>query len=528
MRATRVWPAAAILVVGGAWAAGAWLVGDVIRQQRVERTLMAAGVTMLALLFWLLFLSRLSWKVRGAAVGVAVLAAASAAVLFRIRGVTGDLVPIVEPRWAAPPEQRLEAPAAATPTPTPSSTTPADPTPLPPATVPRRAVHDFPQFLGPQRDGTVNGIRLARDWSRNPPRLVWRHAVGVGWSGFAVAGDMAVTQEQHGDDERIVAYDLQTGRVLWAHADRARYETVIAGVGPRATPTVAGGSVYTLGATGILNALDLETGRRLWSKDLLADNGARSPEWGKSCSPLVVDDLVVLSAGGSGGRSLVAYRRETGERAWGAGDDGSSYSSPLLVELAGRRQIVILNAGSVAGHDPATGALLWQHPWPPTQPNVSLPLPLARGRLLVSAGYGIGSKVIEVSAGEDGAWHARLVWESPRLKSKFANLLLHRGLVYGLDDGVLVCLDPATGERRWKAGRYGHGQMLLVGDLLLVQTEEGEIVLIEPGADGHVELARHQALDSHTWNPPALAGRLLLVRNEREAALYELPVTETP
>ena len=526
MRGTRVWPAAAILALGSVWAGGAWMRGDVIRQQRVVQILIAAGVTGLALLIWLVLFSGLSRKARGAALGVAVLAAAFAAVLFRLRGVTGDLVPIVEPRWTASRERGPERPAAATPPP--PSSSPADPAPLPPAEVPLRAVHDFPQFLGPQRDGTVSGIRLNRDWSRSPPRLIWRHAVGVGWSGFAVAGNVAVTQEQRDDEERVVAYELRTGRQLWVHADRARYEAVIAGVGPRATPTVAGGRVYTVGATGILNALDLVTGRRLWTKDLLADNGARNPEWGKSCSPLVVDDLVVVSAGGSGGRSLVAYRRESGERAWGAGDDGSSYSSPLLVELAGRRQIVILNAGSVAGHDPATGMLLWQHPWPPTQPNVSLPLPLAGDRLLVSAGYGIGSKVLEVSTSEDGAWRARLLWESPRLKSKFANLVLHRGLVYGLDDGVLVCLDPETGERRWKAGHYGHGQMLLVGDLLLVQTEQGEIVLVEPGADGHVELARHQALDGHTWNPPALAGRLLLVRNEREAALYELPVTETP
>jgi outer membrane protein assembly factor BamB len=144
----------------------------------------------------------------------------------------------------------------------------------------------------------------------------------------------------------------------------------------------------------------------------------------------------------------------------------------------------------------------------------------------VSAGYGIGSKLYQVAAAEGGALEASLLWESPRLKSKFANLVVHDGSVYGLDDGVLTCLDPATGERRWKAGRYGHGQVILVGTLLLVQTEEGELVLIEPSPDGLRELTRYQALDGKTWNPPALAGNLLVVRNDLEAAAYELPVAK--
>ena len=191
--------------------------------------------------------------------------------------------------------------------------------------------------------------------------------------------------------------------------------------------------------------------------------------------------------------------------------------------LAGRRQLVVLNGASVSGHDPATGAVLWEQPFPREQPNVAMPLLLDPDRLLVSAGYGVGSKAYRVSEA-DGALHATLEWESPRLKSKFANLLVHDGFVYGLDDGVLTCLDPATGERRWKGGRHGHGQLLLVAGLLLVQTEEGELVLVDPSPEGYRELTRFPALDGKTWNPPALAGSLLLVRNDREAAAYELPV----
>jgi outer membrane protein assembly factor BamB len=184
---------------------------------------------------------------------------------------------------------------------------------------------------------------------------------------------------------------------------------------------------------------------------------------------------------------------------------------------------VVLNGASVSGHDPATGAVLWEHPFPREQPNVAMPLPLGADRLLVSVGYGGGSKLYRV--GETGGeLRATLEWESPRLKSKFANLVLHGGFLYGLDDGVLTCLDPASGERRWKSGRHGHGQLLLVAGLLLVQTEEGELVLVDPSPDAYRELTRFAALDGKTWNPPALAGALLLVRNDREAAAYELPV----
>jgi outer membrane protein assembly factor BamB len=321
----------------------------------------------------------------------------------------------------------------------------------------------------------------------------------------------------------VVAYDAATGRLLWSHRDPVRYATTIAGVGPRATPTIEGGRVFTMGATGVLNALDLATGRRLWTHDVLAEHGATSPEWGKAVSPLVVDGRVIVSAGGPDGRSLVAYDAASGEHVWAAGSDQSSYSSPLLLTLAGRRQVVILNQGTVAAHDPATGALLWVHPFPSGQPNVTTPLPLGGDRLLVSVGYGIGSKSYRIAA-NGGALSATMEWQSPRLKSKFGNLVRHGGSVYGLDDGVLTCIDPATGERRWKEGRYGHGQLLLAGGLLIVQTEEGEIVLIEPTPDGLRELTRFQALEGKTWNPPALAGRLLLVRNDREAAAYLLPV----
>ena len=538
MPRARLWPAVLVLLLGALFILKTWLTGDAIRQERILQTIATVALVLLALVVWLLFLSRLARRVRFTALAVVLGLVALTAALVRVRGVTGDLRPIVELRFARPAplpvlppaSQPLPLPtaAAATPspvavsTPVPAAAAPAPATPTPSIAARAASQVSYPQFLGPTRDATLAGPRLARDWTARPPKPLWRQPIGEAWSGFAIADGVAVTQEQRGDEERVVAYDLRSGRPLWSHGDRARYSTVIAGTGPRATPLIEGGRVYALGATGLLNALDLASGRALWAHDVVRETGATLPDWGKSASPLLAEGRVVVPAGGPG-HALVAFDAASGASAWSAGDGGSSYSSATLLTLAGRRQIVVLNARSLSGHDPGSGALLWEHPFPSGQPNVTMPVPLGPDRLLASVGYGVGSKAYRI-AESGGALQATLEWESPRLKSKFANLIVQGGFVYGLDDGVLTCIDPATGERRWKSGRHGHGQLLLVGGLLLVQTEDGELVLVDPSPDAYRELTRFTALDGKTWNPPALAGSLLLVRNDREAAAFELPV----
>ena len=528
-----------MLLLGALFLLKTWLTGDAIRQQRILQTIATVALVLLALVVWLALFSRLARRVRFAALAAVFALVALTASLVRVRGVTGDLRPIVELRFAKPaplpalpPAAQPQAPPTAAPA-APDAVAVATPAPatraaaVPLASAPSvaagpTAALSYPQFLGPTRDATLAGPRLARDWTARPPKPLWRQPIGEAWSGFAIADGVAVTQEQRGDEERVVAYELRSGRPLWSHADPARYSTVIAGTGPRATPLIGSGRVFALGATGLLNALDLASGRTLWAHDVVRETGATLPEWGKSASPLLAEGRVVVPAGGPG-HALVAFDAASGEAAWSAGDGGASYSSATLLTLAGRRQIVVLNARSLSGHDPATGAPLWEHPFPSGQPNVAMPVPLGPDRLLASVGYGVGSKAYRIAASGD-ALTATLEWESPRLKSKFANLIVAGGFVYGLDDGVLTCIDPATGERRWKSGRHGHGQLLLVGGLLLVQTEDGELVLVDPAPDAYRELTRFAALDGKTWNPPALAGALLVVRNDREAAAYELPV----
>jgi outer membrane protein assembly factor BamB len=492
----RWWPLPAIAAVVAALLARAWLWDDVIRQVRVLRSYAALLVGAVLLLLWLSFFSRLSRRARLSAWALLLLGAAACFGLFRYRGLTGDLEPIFEPRFGGRRVTPVSADAAH-------------------LGAPGR---DFPQFLGPERNATIRGVSL--DWEARPPRLVWRQEVGGGWSGFAVSGGVAITQEQQGEKEFVIARELGTGERRWSVLHGKTYVSAIAGDGPRATPTVTRDRVYALGSRGILMALEFESGDVLWTRDTLADEAV--PKWGAAGSPLLVRELVVV-AGGPEGSSLAAFSSEDGSPVWSAGDDPAAYASPALLSLDGEPQIVAFNAGSVSGHSPGTGAVLWSQPWPRQQPNVVQPLPLPGSQLLVSAGYGVGSKLFRISRVE-GTWRSELVWETPRLKAKFTNMVAHRGLVYGLDDGVLVCLDPDTGKRRWKRGRYGHGQLLLVGDLLLVQAEAGEVVLVEPDPERLIELGRFTAIEGKVWNAPALAGSWLLVRNDREAAAFELPL----
>lgn len=384
-------------------------------------------------------------------------------------------------------------------------------------------VVDSPQFFGPNRDGIIPSAKFATDWKVTPPKELWRQPIGAGWSSFAVVGGRAFTQEQRGDEELVTCYDLFTGRLLWSHADRARFFQWQGGEGPRGTPTVDAGRVFTCGATGILNCLDAATGQRVWTRSVLMENALENIEWGMSVSPLVVEDRVIVTAGKTAGPVLYAYHRETGEPLWKAGHDVASYASPIAATLAGRRVILSNNAAALTAHDPATGAVLMEYRWGDAKwPKGSQPVAIGGDRVFVSAGYGMGCRLVKVTA-VNGKLSASEVWRGLRMKTQFNSAVVRGEHIYGLDDGRLACVDVATGERRWKDGRFGSGQSLLAGEVMLVQSEPGPVFLAAAYPDGYREIARLDALSSKTWNFPTLAGRYLLVRNDREAACYELP-----
>jgi outer membrane protein assembly factor BamB len=509
------WIPASILLLALGALAWVWLLTDTDGQTRFLSTLAITLVTGTLLLIWAVALAGLGRRARLLTLAGVLLGASLLAGLFRIDGVSGDLVPILRLRFSPKADTTLDREPARRAPPAGSARPPGAGSWL-----------DYPQFLGPERDGTVRGVQLFTNWARTSPLQVWRVKIGAGWSGFAVQGATAFTQEQRGSLEMVTCYGLFTGEILWSHSDRTRYETIPGGVGPRATPTVDGDRVYTLGATGILNCLEREGGNRLWMRDIVQENGAGVKEWGMSGSPLVHGDLVIVSAGGDEGRSLVAYNKLTGEPAWHGGTDRAGYSSPRLAILAGIPQVLVLNRASVAAHDLATGKVLWEEPWPREDPSAANPVPVPGDRVLVSSGYGVGCALFQVEPTPEGGLRSRALWRTKSLKAKFANFVVKDGAIYGLDDGILACVDLSTGERRWKAGRHGHGQLILVEDLLLVSGEDGAVALVQADPHGHRELTRFQALEGKTWNSPALAAPYLLVRNDEEAACYELPLAK--
>jgi outer membrane protein assembly factor BamB len=442
---------------------------------------------------------------------------AGSVAILRIDGPTGETHLDFAWRWTPTPSElgalQAESPAAS----------------LQGVDLTRTTASDYPQFLGPERLGIVRDIKLARDWATRPPKLLWRKPVGAGWGSFAVVGEYAVTQEQRGQDECVVCDRLSDGAVAWVHADPADFESSMGGPGPRATPTIFEGRVYSVGATGVLNCLDGATGRSIWSKNINEDNQATGLAAHGVCgSPLVVDDLVVVSPTGANGISLAAYRQRTGERVWAEGHDQASYGSPLLVTLAGTRQIFLYTSDGVTGHDVATGAVLWHFHWTNNQTvNCSQPLVHVGGndRIFVSTDYDGGCALFQVERSADGKWTTKMIQDSRHMRTKFTTPIYYDGHIYGLDNGILECLDPANLRRPlWKDGHYQHWQILLAGDLLIVQTENGPVMLVEASPKVLRELGRIEALSNKTWNNPALAGKYLLVRNDREAACYELAV----
>jgi outer membrane protein assembly factor BamB len=517
----------------------------------------------LALVAWAAASHRLSTGLRRASMVAAILLACGAFTLLRTEGVRGEGGSDLHWRWTPTPEERLLAQAgsqAASPrsgpvavaTSTPEASLPPAPAePLSPRTAPSAAKPpakqaltlagaepetavagattpaaaplapphaEWPGFRGPDRDGIVRGVRIETDWAKSPPAELWRRPIGPGWSSFAVQGDLLYTQEQRGEDEDVSCYHLATGKLVWRHRDAARFWESNAGPGPRATPTVSNGRVYTFGATGILNALDADDGSVAWSRNVAADTGAKTPGWGFSSSPLVTGDLVIVAASGR----LAAYDVATGNPRW-VQDRGGSYSSPHLMTIGGVTQLLLLSSTGATSVAPADGTLLWEHAWEGVP--ILQPARIPEGDLLITTGGmgGEGTRRITVAQGP-GGWTASERWTSRGLKPYFNDIVVHEGHAYGFDGSILACIDLADGKRKWKGGRYGNGQLVLLPDqdLLLVLSEEGELALVRATADQFTEIARAPAIEGKTWNHPALVDDLLLVRNGEEMAAFRL------
>ena len=384
-------------------------------------------------------------------------------------------------------------------------------------------------FRGPNRDGHYAEKPILTSWPASGLRQLWRQPVGGGYASFVIADGRAFTIEQRRDREAVTAYDAATGHELWAHTYPAQFTESMGGEGPRATPTYHAGRLYSLGAEGEFVCLDAASGRVHWRKDILTENHATNLYFALSASPLIVDDKVIALSGGvrpsnstRTNGTIVAYDKLTGREIWSVFAGSAAYTSPMLVTLAGERQVLAVVEEGMIALKPENGAGLWKHPWRVQYNNaIAQPLIVSTNGFVISAGYGTGAALIEVTR-NDSTLAARQVWKNQNLKTKFNSAVFHDGFIYGLDEGILTCLDAATGRRQWKEGRYGYGQLLLASGHLVVLSGEGELVLLRANPQRHEETTRFQAIKGKTWNHPAIADGKIFVRNAVEMACFDL------
>jgi outer membrane protein assembly factor BamB len=462
---------------------------------------------------WLVVSYPLSWPVRRAGLALVFMLTWGYFTLLRMDGVWGGMTATLNWRWVPTKEQDFLADRIV---PVLSKTLEKDAKPL------VLQEGDWPCFRGPNRDNRLIGVKVPTDWDKNPPKLLWRHKVGPGWGSFAVVGKHLYTQEQWDQNEAVVCYDADTGKVIWFHEDKARFTETVAGPGPRATPTFHDGKLYTMGAAGKLCCLDAGTGKEIWSRDILVDSDAKVPTWGFAASPLIVQGIVMVFAGGPN-KSVVGYDAATGKFAWAAGEGKLSYCSLQRATIGGVEQALLASDGGLTAFEPKAGKVLWDHKWPFDGPRCIQPADLGNADFLVGSGFGNGTRRLHITKDND-QWDNKELWTTRAISPYFNDFVVHRDHLYGFNTEIFTCVSLDKGKAKWKERGYGCGQVLLLADqdLLLIVSEKGEAALVEANPTEHKELARFQAIEGKTWNHPVVAHGRLYVRNGEEAACYQL------
>ncbi|MDM4017911.1 PQQ-binding-like beta-propeller repeat protein [Roseiconus lacunae] len=383
----------------------------------------------------------------------------------------------------------------------------------------------WPAFRGPERNGTLHGVRVSEDWQTQQPKELWRQKIGPGWSSFAVGNGRLFTQEQRGDEEAVVCLDADSGAILWDASYPSRFWEAIGGAGPRATPTLTADALYTLGADGIVLRINPVDGQEVWRRDLKVDAQRDAPQWGFASSPLVVDQKVIVHAGGSDNLGVLAYDVGDGHLVWSSPSGDHSYSSPQQATFGQTSGILMMTNTGVDFIDIQTGEMVWQHDWKVDNYRALQPL-VVDDSVYIATALQDGTRRIVVSQSEDGDWKTEEAWTTRQMKPDFNDFVYFNGNLYGFDGSVFACIDAETGERQWKRGRYGNGQVLLLADegQLLILSEKGEIVLANASPDRLVELAKHSVVEGKTWNHPVVVGDRLFVRNAKEVACFRLPL----
>jgi outer membrane protein assembly factor BamB len=391
------------------------------------------------------------------------------------------------------------------------------------------AADDWPQFLGPNRTGISSERGLLDKWPAAGPKEVWRATGGVGLAGLAVSRGRLVTLVQKDGKQWVIALDAKSGKLQWETPLAAEYKNQ-QGNGPRATPTITGDTVVAFTGEGTLASVGLSDGKIVWTKNVVSDLGGKVADYGMASSPLVVDELVIVTAGAPQA-CVAAYRLKTGELAWKAGDDPPGYSSPVLLEVGGRRQVVVFTGASAIGLVPESGAMLWRYPYE-TDYDCNIATPIAvDGKVFISSGENHGSVLLKLTPkGEKFA--VEEVWSSQGtqsvLRCEWQTPILLDGKLYGLDNvgsagpvTHLACVDAATGQRLWQQARFGKSNLIAADGKLFFSTMAGELVVVRASPSAYEEIGRQQTLGP-TRQAPSLSGGLVYLRDEKEIVCLDV------
>jgi outer membrane protein assembly factor BamB len=378
------------------------------------------------------------------------------------------------------------------------------------------------QYRGPNRDGHIPDQGVTLNWKAKPSTL-WRVPAGAGHSSVLIAEETVYTLEQSGDRETLFARNLSNGKERWKVTQQTKWDDMMSGSGPRSTPTLINGKLYTLFSNGVLCRVNAKSGKLEWKTKTVGPD-YEFPEWGISCSPLIWDELIILNLGGKKG-AVCAYSINDGKLAWESDLSGKGvYISSSILDLLGENHLLAAVEGKIAGLNPKNGKTLWEKPWKIFLNNalIAQPIALSKNSFLLAAGYGKGAECWTLSRGANEEYLIETSWKSKNLKAKFSNPVLKDGYLYGLSENLLVCLEAKTGELKWRGKKYGYGRILVSKDKLLILGSAGVLSVVEASPNEFKEVFSEQILsDSRCWNGPALASGYFVAMNGEELACFD-------